>query len=80
MNRAGGRILTDYTMGLDENHGCDVGGGWIHGVERNPLTRLVERLKLTLHSTSGTIQMYDYKGNKVNENLDEKVEKNLMNY
>ncbi len=37
MNRAGGRILTDYTMGLDENHGCDVGGGWIHGVQRNPL-------------------------------------------
>ncbi len=41
-------ILTDSTMGLDKNHACDVGGGWIHGMERNPLTRLVERARLTV--------------------------------
>lgn len=43
-DRPGGRIYTNYRLGLDETYGCDTGGGWIHGVSRNPLTRLVQRL------------------------------------
>ena len=80
--RIGGRIYSDYKFGTnnddnnnDDSIGVDIGGGWIHGIDRNPLTRYINELKLTLHSTSGTIKMFDYRGNEADNKMDVKIEK-----
>ncbi|MEM9670250.1 MAG: FAD-dependent oxidoreductase [Pseudomonadota bacterium] len=41
-DRIGGRVWTDTRLGLP----LDLGGSWIHGVQRNPLTELSDRLDL----------------------------------
>ncbi len=46
-NRVGGRIRTDYSLGVP----AEMGAAWIHGVVDNPMVAVVERAGLSLVPT-----------------------------
>lgn len=46
-NRIGGRINTDYSLGIP----FDAGASWLHGTEDNPLANLAKQLNLKLSLT-----------------------------
>lgn len=47
-DRIGGRV---WTQQVESGIPLDLGAGWIHGINRNPLTEIAKELKLPLHVT-----------------------------
>lgn len=46
-NRVGGRILTDYSLGIP----ISLGPQWLHGLENNPIAKLADNLSLHYKKT-----------------------------
>ncbi|MGB3693706.1 MAG: FAD-dependent oxidoreductase [Spirulinaceae cyanobacterium] len=56
----GGRLLTDYSLGA----AFEVGAGWIHGPDGNPISTLAEKVKAkTFVTKDDSLLVYDRKGN-----------------
>ncbi len=57
-DRIGGRTWTDNTLGVP----LDMGGAWIHGIDGNPLSRLVANAGVTTFATDwDAVQLYQGK-------------------
>ncbi|MBV7337445.1 FAD-dependent oxidoreductase [Chloroflexi bacterium TSY] len=63
-NRVGGRAYTRHDLGFP----IDVGASWIHGVDGNPVTHLVEQYDFTLTPPTDytSIALYDLDGRYIN--------------
>jgi monoamine oxidase len=58
-DRAGGRIQTDRSLDFP----LDLGAGWIHGIQKNPIGKLAKRLQLHLIPTDyEEMRLYDRAG------------------
>ncbi|MEM7247335.1 MAG: FAD-dependent oxidoreductase [Acidobacteriota bacterium] len=65
-DRLGGRIWTDRTLGIP----VDLGASWIHGVRRNPLTKLARELKVVTRETDfDGIRILDHDGRAVPQEM-----------
>ena len=63
-NRIGGRVWTDRSLGLP----LDLGASWIHGIEGNPISSLVEQFNLTTVPTDyDSRTLYNPDGNELTE-------------
>jgi hypothetical protein len=51
-----------------------MGAGWVHGITDNPLTKLCEKYKLTLHDLGENLKMYDQDGAHVAKEVDSRVQ------
>lgn len=70
-DRVGGRLYTDYeTFGIP----VDLGGGWIHGTEGNPLTDLAREAGATLVPTSEDPKMLSSSMQEADEDTDQRME------
>ncbi|HSW93423.1 MAG TPA: FAD-dependent oxidoreductase [Gammaproteobacteria bacterium] len=70
-NRAGGRIETDYSLGIPFGKGA----GWIHGDENNPMTALAKQFNAKMVPIdSDQITVFDKKGLPVPPSEIEKFE------
>lgn len=52
--RPGGRVLTDYSMGIP----ISLGPQWIHGLENNPIKKIADDLSLDYHLTNFTDALF----------------------
>lgn len=61
-DRIGGRVLTRNDLGF----GVDMGASWIHGVDDNPITKLVEEngLELTIPTDEQSVRVFDIDGSR----------------
>lgn len=68
-DRIGGRVHTDTSLGVP----IDLGAGWIHGADRNPLTELAQRFGVKRFVTEeDNAAIYDADGTEVaDDQLDE---------
>lgn len=68
-DRIGGRVHTDTSLGVP----IDLGAGWIHGADGNPLTELAEQFGVERFVTEAdNSSIYDAAGNEVDDDqLDE---------
>jgi hypothetical protein len=57
-----------------------MGAGWVHGITDNPLTKLCEEYKLTLHDLGENLKMYDQDGGHVDKDVDSRIQQafNIM--
>jgi monoamine oxidase len=73
-DRVGGRVWTDRSLGMP----LDLGASWIHGVEGNPLTELVEQFDI---ETAGTdyenVLLYDSDGRPLTSDEQEALAANF---
>jgi len=70
-DRTGGRIFTDRTYNIP----LDIEASWIHGVEGNPITKLVEKYGLsTFHTDYDSYIIYDTNGKKIKKDRAEKMD------
>jgi monoamine oxidase len=59
-DRIGGRISTDYTLGIPIGRGA----AWIHGVDGNPITELANKFNVKMAASDlDKFRRYDGKGN-----------------
>lgn len=59
-NRIGGRISTDYSLGVP----IDMGATWINGIQNNPIAELADANNLTLvDSDYDSLRVFDIGGN-----------------
>jgi len=69
--RIGGRVHTDTSLGVP----VELGAGWIHGDDGNPLTDLAERFGVErLVSDTENIKIYDAEGEEVDTGALEEVQ------
>ncbi|MEM7183270.1 MAG: FAD-dependent oxidoreductase [Spirochaetota bacterium] len=62
--RLGGRIHTDFTMGMP----VDLGAAWMHGIIRNPVAHIVDDWgKKKLYTNFDNLSMYYTNGNELTE-------------
>ena len=61
-DRNGGRVYTRNDLGF----GVDMGASWIHGVDGNPITKLVEEngQELTIPTNSLSVRVFDSDGSR----------------
>ena len=70
-DRIGGRIWTDYSLGMP----LDMGASWIHGVRGNPVTELAEEFNVETAVTDYDNQIiYDYDGRKLSNKEQKELE------
>jgi len=70
-NRLGGRVHTDTTLGVP----VELGAGWIHGDDGNPLTELAERFGLDRAVTDlENIEIYDADGEEIDTDALEEIQ------
>ena len=63
-DRIGGRVHNDTSMGVS----TEVGAGWIHGVDGNPLTELADRFAVERRATDAdSMIVYDTNGEAVDD-------------
>jgi lysine-specific histone demethylase 1 len=70
-DRVGGRCNTDWSLG----GGVDLGASIITGLEGNPLTNVCRQLNTKLHSLKFECPLYDFDGKKVEDDFDQRIEK-----
>jgi len=73
-NRIGGRVHTDMSLGVS----LEIGAGWIHGADGNPLTELAEQFDVERFVTDENESiLYDADGKEVDDDLLESIEELL---
>ncbi len=61
-DRAGGRVVTDRSLGIP----FDLGASWIHGVRGNPLVKLAKKHGVKTHASSyDDVRLFDHDGSEV---------------
>lgn len=74
-DRIGGRQWTDRTW---KNIPMDMGASWIHGIKKNPVTKLAEEFNMKMAVTSeDNAVLYDENGSEVSDEDFEKMEYTL---
>jgi polyamine oxidase len=74
-NRIGGRVHSDTSLGVS----LEIGAGWIHGADGNPLTELAEQFDVERFITDEDESvLYDTDGEEVDEDLLESIEELLQ--
>ncbi|HNO25777.1 MAG TPA: FAD-dependent oxidoreductase [Leptospiraceae bacterium] len=74
-DRIGGRQWTDRTW---KNSPMDMGASWIHGIKRNPVTKLAEEFKMKMIVTSQeNAVLYDENGKEISDEEFEELESDL---
>eukprot|EP00742_Colponemidia_sp_Colp-10_P007272 GILJ01007818.1.p1 GENE.GILJ01007818.1~~GILJ01007818.1.p1 ORF type:complete len:1106 (+),score=173.52 GILJ01007818.1:69-3386(+) len=76
-DRIGGRINSITHESLGEGVAVDVGAGWIHGIEFNPLTDLCREAGLSLSNTGEETRIHDVDGHPIAAEIDTQVEANF---
>jgi len=71
-DRIGGRCWTDDSL---EGRTVDLGAGWIHGCQGNPVAELARRADAGMHRTADQSAMYDAEGARIPDAEDEAVER-----
>jgi polyamine oxidase len=70
-NRIGGRVHSDTSLGVS----LEIGAGWIHGADGNPLTELAEQFNVERFITDEDESvLYDTDGEEVDDDLLESME------
>lgn len=69
-DRVGGRLHTDYET-LD--FPVDLGAGWIHGVDGNPITDLAKEAGITLVPTAEDVKLIAQNMQQISEDTDKKM-------
>jgi len=73
-DRIGGRVHTDTSLGVS----LEIGAGWIHGADGNPLTELAEQFDIERFVTDEDKSiLYDTDGEEVDDDLRESIEELL---
>ena len=76
-DRIGGRVYTNRDLGT----ALDLGASWIHGVKRNPLTKISNKLKLErLVTNFDSGVTYDFAGKELTEAEEQEIEKLANDY
>jgi monoamine oxidase len=63
-DRMGGRLWTDRSLGI----AFEVGAGWVHGPQGNPISDLIRQVSATTYVTEDdSLMVYDLNGNPIDE-------------
>ena len=77
-DRLGGRLNTDYNSFKSTDNTSfpiDLGGSWIHGIDKNPLSALAMQANIQFVPTSEDVKMLEGKMTEVDKNIDAQAAK-----